>query len=336
VKKILVIEDNEDIRDNIVELLSLSGYDVLEAQNGKLGAQMALDHSPDLILCDIMMPELDGYGVLHVLSKHEETLHTPFIFLTAKADKVDVRKGMTLGADDYITKPFDETDLLVAIENRLKKSAVNPQIVIEKKEFSDIFKNKLTKHFQAKDIIYREGDTPSFVYFMRKGKVKIQKMNKDGKEVVFELCKEGDFFGYWSILQGKDQEDTAEVLEETEVWLIPVAEFRSQVETNNEVSSKFLKLLSNNLLVKEHKLLEMAYDSVRKRIANALIEMCDKYGENDHLKMKIPRELIASMAGTSVETAIRMLSEFKNDKLIEINASEIVILNYKKLKTAPF
>jgi CRP-like cAMP-binding protein len=336
VKKILVIEDNQDIRENIVELLELSGYDVVEAENGKIGAKMALDVLPDLILCDIMMPELDGYGVLHILSKHDETLHIPFIFLTAKADKVDVRKGMTLGADDYITKPFDETDLLSAIDNRLKKSTISTQHVIEKKEFSEIFEHKLVKHFQAKDIVYREGDTPSFMYFIKSGKVKIQKMNKDGKEVVFELCKEGDFFGYWSVIKHGEQEDTAEVIEDAEVWLIPIQDFRNQIDTNTEVSGKFLKLLSNNLLVKEHKLLEMAYDSVRKRIANALIEMCDKYGEEHQLRMKIPRELIASMAGTSVETAIRMLSEFKSDSLIEINASEIVILDYKKLKNSPF
>ena len=335
-KKILVIEDNEDIRDNVAELLTLSGYEILEAENGKVGAQMALDNLPDLVLCDIMMPELDGYGVLHILSKHDETLHIPFIFLTAKADKVDVRKGMTLGADDYITKPFDETDLLTAIENRLKKSVNNSQTIIEKKEFYDVFKNKLTKHYQAKDIIYREGDTPSFVYFIEEGKVKIQKMNKDGKEVVFELCKSGDFFGYWSILQNSDQQDTAEVLEDSSVWLMPVNDFRTHIETNHEISGKFLKLLSNNLLVKEHKLLQMAYESVRKRIANALIELCDKYGEQNQLKMRVPRELIASMAGTSVETAIRMLSEFKSDHLIEINASEIGILEYEKLKNAPF
>lgn len=335
-KKILVIEDNQDIRENIVELLVLSGYDVVEAGNGKLGAQMALDLLPDLILCDIMMPELDGYGVLHILSKHDETLHIPFIFLTAKADKADVRKGMTLGADDYITKPFDETDLLSAIDNRLKKSSTASFSIAEKKEFSEIFEHKIVKHFKAKDLIYREGDTPAFIYFVQSGKVKIQKMNKDGKEVVFELCKESDFFGYWSILKNSVQQDTAEVIEDAEVWLIPIQDFRSLLDTNPEVSGKFLKLLSNNLLVKEHKLLQMAYDSVRKRIANALIEMCDKYGDQNQLRMKIPRELIASMAGTSLETSIRMLSEFKNDALIEINASEIIILEYDKLKNAPF
>ena len=333
---ILIIEDNQDIRENIAELLNLSGYETIEARDGNEGVKLALDHLPDLILCDIMMPKLDGYGVLHILSRHDETLRIPFIFLTAKTEQVDVRKGMTLGADDYITKPYDESDLLAAIENRLRKSQGVAPMHQSKGDFNEIFDNKLVRGYSAKDIVYREGDTPSYVYFINSGKVKIQKMNKEGKEVIFELCNTGDFFGYWSALEGSEQSDSAEVLEESELWLIPVADFRQQLESSSEVASRFLKLLSKNLLIKEHKILEMAYESVRKRIANALIEMCNTYGDDNQLRMKIPRELIASMAGTSVETAIRMLSEFKNDKLISINSSEIAILDYDKLKNSPF
>jgi CRP-like cAMP-binding protein len=336
VSTILIIEDNQDIRENISELLNLSGYETIEAEDGNEGVKQALEHLPDLILCDIMMPKLDGYGVLHILARHDETLRIPFIYLTAKTDKLDVRKGMTLGADDYITKPYDESDLLTAIENRLKKSQNQMVHVAKRGDVNSMFDNKLVRSYSAKDIIYREGDTPSYVYYINSGKVKIQKMNKEGKEVIFELCNSGDFFGYWSVLEQGNQSDTAETIEDTELWLIPIDDFNRQLEENLEVASKFLKLLSKNLLIKEHKILEMAYESVRKRIANALIEMCNTYGEDNQLKMKIPRELIASMAGTSVETAIRMLSEFKNDQLISINSSEIIILDYDKLKNSPF
>src|ERR1700722_4146955 len=106
-KKILVIEDNQKVRENIAEILELSNYKVLTASEGKAGVEIALKENPDLIVCDIMMPVLDGYGVLHLLNKHKETFSTPFIFLTAKSEKSDFRKGMELGADDYITKPFD-------------------------------------------------------------------------------------------------------------------------------------------------------------------------------------------------------------------------------------
>ncbi len=109
------------MRENTAEILSLASYEVITAVNGKEGAEAAQKVLPDLIVCDIMMPELDGYGVLHILSKRPETASIPFIFLTAKAEKQDMRKGMNLGADDYLTKPFDDTELLNAIEVRLKK-----------------------------------------------------------------------------------------------------------------------------------------------------------------------------------------------------------------------
>src|SRR6478752_6509303 len=123
-KKILLIEDNTEVRENTSEILSLADYDVTTAKNGKEGAELAQKLLPDLVVCDIMMPELDGYGVLHILSKKPETASIPFIFLTAKTEKSDVRKGMNLGADDYLTKPFDDTELLSAIETRLRKGEI--------------------------------------------------------------------------------------------------------------------------------------------------------------------------------------------------------------------
>src|SRR6186997_184975 len=123
-KRILLIEDNQEVRENTAEILELAGYNVLVAPNGKIGVEIAQKENPDLIICDIMMPELDGYGVLHILNKKSETAGIPFIFLTAKTEKTDIRKGMNLGADDYLTKPFDDTDLLNAIEARLQKSSM--------------------------------------------------------------------------------------------------------------------------------------------------------------------------------------------------------------------
>src|SRR5574343_1429966 len=120
-KKVLLVEDNTEVRENTAEILELAGYEVLTAENGKVGVEKAVKESPDLIICDIMMPVLDGYGTLHMLSKNDKTAHIPFIFLTAKAERSDMRKGMEMGADDYITKPFDDIELLNAIESRFKK-----------------------------------------------------------------------------------------------------------------------------------------------------------------------------------------------------------------------
>jgi diguanylate cyclase (GGDEF)-like protein len=122
-KKILVIEDEEFVRENIVELLDAEGFEVIGAEDGRMGLNLARAMVPDLILCDVMMPELDGYGVLTALRQDSILAAVPFIFLTAKAAKADLRQGMELGADDYLTKPFTRAELLGAIISRLKKQA---------------------------------------------------------------------------------------------------------------------------------------------------------------------------------------------------------------------
>ena len=119
--KVLLIEDDTVLRENIAELLELSDFEVLTAPNGKLGLKSININIPDIIICDIMMPELDGYEVLNEVTKNNKTKHIPFIFLSAKTEHQDVRKGMNLGADDYITKPFTEDELVSAIKSRLAK-----------------------------------------------------------------------------------------------------------------------------------------------------------------------------------------------------------------------
>ena len=131
-KKILLIEDDTVLRENTAELLELSNYEVRTAANGKKGVQLAKEYLPDVIVCDIMMPELDGYGVLEALSEDNVTKRIPFIFLSAKTERKDVRKGMELGADDYLTKPFKEAELIGAIESRLAKMAILKRKVQEK------------------------------------------------------------------------------------------------------------------------------------------------------------------------------------------------------------
>jgi DNA-binding NarL/FixJ family response regulator len=122
-RKILVIEDEPEMRRNITTLLRFKKYDPIAAETGRLGVEMARRQKPDLILCDVMMPELDGYGVLRALQADTKLALIPFIFLTAKGEKDDLRGGMNLGADDYLTKPVANDDLVQAIEARLSRSA---------------------------------------------------------------------------------------------------------------------------------------------------------------------------------------------------------------------
>jgi CRP-like cAMP-binding protein/ActR/RegA family two-component response regulator len=348
-KKILLIEDNKDIRENAKEILELANYEVLTAENGKIGVSLATDDKPDLIICDIMMPILDGYGVLHLLSKNDDLATIPFIFMTAKSERSDFRKGMEMGADDYITKPFDDIELLNAIEARLKKT------LIAKKEFSkdlegynsflsdvkglNILQEISTKEdadnriCKKKELIYSEGNYPKGIYFLLKGKVKAFRTNEHGKEFITDLYKEGDFFGYNALLEDNKYTDSAAAFEDSTVCLIPKEEFFSLIYKNADVSRKFINLMSNNLKDKEEKLIKLAYNSVRKRVAEALASLSNHYKKEDeeNFVIHISREDLANLAGTATETTIRTLSDFKEENLISIEKGSISILNYNGL-----
>jgi CRP-like cAMP-binding protein/CheY-like chemotaxis protein len=346
-KKILLIEDNKDVRENTAEILSLAKYNVITAVNGKEGVEMAQKEKPDLIICDIMMPVLDGHGALHLLSKNEDTSSIPFIFLTAKAERSDFRKGMEMGADDYLTKPFDDVELLNAIESRLKKNEILKKeftksitgindFINEAKSIDSLKKlseERDVRIYKKKDDIYKEGNYPKGVYFVSKGKVKIYQTNEHGKEFITELHKEGDFFGYLSLLKDEKYSSTASTLEDSEIYMIPKEDFFSLIYKNAEVSKKFIEILSNNLLENEKQLVKLAYNSVRKRVAEALIKLSDKYKKEDDQKfsMNVSREDLANLVGTATETVIRTLSDFKEDKFIEISGSNITILSHDKL-----
>jgi DNA-binding response OmpR family regulator len=344
--RILLIEDNTEVRENIVEILELSQYEVLAAENGKIGVKLAQSGNPDLIICDIMMPEMDGYGVLHALSKNDTTAAIPFIFLTAKADRADLRKGMEMGADDYITKPFDDIELLNAVETRLKKSALYKSEVTSTAEGVNEFLRNAggstavnnqdydTQEYKKKQTIYQQSKRPLYLYFVAKGKVKTFKINDDGKELITEIYKEGEFLGYTTLLEDTTYLDTAEALEDTQVLLIPKAEFLDIIARDRIVAHKFIKLLAQNLIEKEEQLLNLAYNSLRKRIANGLLQVNEKFksSDNDRPKLEISREALAQVVGTATESLIRVLSDFKSEKLIEIVEGKIYVLEEKKLR----
>ncbi len=347
-KKILVIEDNDDIRDNTAEILELSNYEVIVAENGKTGVEKALEHLPDLIICDIMMPVLDGYGVLHAVHKNERIKNTPFIFLTAKSERDDFRKGMSLGADDYITKPFDGTELLNAVDSRLKKfdllkEQLSPGIeglnhLIEvsfgKNALESLTENSNKNIYRKKQLIYSVGNHPNRLYYVVKGKVKTFKTHEDGKELVTELYSEGDFLGYIALLEQSVYKDTAEALESTEIAIIPKEDFEDLLNRNPEVAKKFIQLLARNISTKEEHLLGLAYNSLRKKVADALLKLQNKYRneKDEKFTIDITRENLASIAGTATESLIRTLSDFRTEKLIEILNGNITIIDSKKLE----
>lgn len=350
-KKILLIEDSEEIRSNTAEILELSNYQVILAENGLIGIEKAIENKPDLIICDIMMPGLDGYGVLHAIHKNEAIKNTPFIFLTAQTERNDLRKGMESGADDYITKPFTGTELLNAVDSRIKK---HEQLRIERNagltelkqllqqvspenSLESLTSGRNINHYKKKQVIYTEGNHPNRLYFVLKGKVKAYKRNDYGKELVTELFKPGEYLGHIALLEGTVYQDTAETMEETELAIIPKEDFNELLNRDTAVARKFVQLLAKNISEKENHLLNLTYNSLRKKVADALVLLQEKYQQqkDDKFIIHINRENLAAIAGTAKESLTRTLSDFRDEKIIDIEDRNIIILNLQKLKNLP-
>ncbi len=349
-KKILVIEGNKSVRDNIAGMLEISGYEVETTSNGKLGLEKAQSIIPDLIICDVAMPVLDGFSVLRLLSNNSNTAGIPFIFLTAKVEQRSFRKGMNLGADDYIAKPFDKSDLLNSVELRLKKNeharknASDSSPVDFSKTFFDsnelnelkeMASNFELKKYFRKEKLFSENSHSHELFFIQKGKVKTYNTNEDGKKFISGVHGAGDFLGYMSLLENTDHYDTAEALEDCEVSLIPKKDFFQLIFGNAEAGRKFMNIICHNLHEKESRLLTLAYDSVRQRVAKALLELQIKYHTNlvDNASISsFSREDLANLVGTAKETLVRTLSEFKDEGAIEIIRNTIKILDQNKLE----
>jgi CRP-like cAMP-binding protein len=343
-KKILIIEDNNDIRDNIIEILELANYQVQGAKNGKEGVDLATKNVPDIILCDIMMPELDGYSVLYMLNKNPETSNIPFIFLTAKAERVDLRKGMEMGADDYLTKPFDDMELLNAIESRLKKKEI--QLAFYSKsldrlntlvskndglaELKKIIQERRTRQFKKNQVIYYDGDTGNGLYLVISGKVKTIKLSEDGRELMTGMFIADDYLGVNVILANEPYTDAATAVEDSVLCLIPKEQIEHLLNLYPVVAKEFIKLLANNIRDKEDQLLQLAYQSVRKKLAVALLRLYKQQNEKE-FNIKISREDLAAMAGMATETVSRTLSDFKEEGLIDKKGSTITLLNITNL-----
>ena len=346
-KTILLIEDDRALRENTEELLELSGYSMITAPNGKIGIQMAKEKLPDIIVCDIMMPEVDGYGVLKELSSDEKTKHIPFIFLSAKTEHKEIRKGMDLGADDYLTKPFEEEDLINAIESRLAKvellgrlakegslGQANPKDQIrtlnELKNFFD--DNGEPISFSQGSTIYQEGTYSHKIYLILKGVVKCHTMDEDGKELITSLYRADDFLGFTSFIDNIPYQEYATAIEKVELAGISKENVKQVLEKNHNISLELMELLTGNIKDIKQQLLQMAYSSVRKKTAQTLLQFAELMNKKTEDPIKISRNDLASVAGIATESLIRTLSGFKKEGLIDIEGRNIRIKELKALQ----
>jgi DNA-binding response OmpR family regulator len=346
-KTILLIEDDTALRENTAELLELSGFRIFTAANGRIGIDKAKKEVPDIIICDIMMPEIDGYGVLESVASEEKTKHIPFIFLSAKTEHKEIRKGMNMGADDYLTKPFDEMELISAVESRLAKATIlamrDNYKPIATSEDGDSLQNlnQLKNYFcdegeiakyKKGETVYQNGDHSNSMFLILKGVVKTHTMDSNAKELITGLYKADDFLGFTSFDDNIPYTETATAVEETEVAAISKNYVKDLLKKSQDVSLELMNLLSDNLSEIKLQLVKMAYSSVRKKTANTILQFVEVMNKRPEAPLKISRNDLATTAGIATESLIRTLSDFKKDGIIEIEGRDIRIIDLESLR----
>jgi CRP-like cAMP-binding protein len=282
---------------------------------------------------------------LAILSKHPQTAGIPFIYLTAKSEKEDFRKGMSLGADDYITKPFDDLTLLRTIETRLHKNEslkkasdahsgclehfINEARALE--ALSHLPENREIRHYRKKDVLYSEHEYPRWLFYIEKGKIKLYKTAEDGRDFIIKIAMPGEYIGYLALFQESVYPESAAALEDASVRLVPKADFLALVYGNRDVAARFIKMLAGHVAEQEQHLLYLAYHSVRKRVADALVTLAGTRNES----IRMFREDLASIVGTAKETLVRTLADFKSEGLVDINEGFITLVKPERLRHMP-
>lgn len=341
-KRVLLIEDDKTVRENTEELLSLSDYTVYTAKDGEEGVVMAKNKLPDIIVCDVMMPKLDGYGVLTKLAEDNRTVEIPFIFLSAKTDHKDIRRGMDLGADDYLTKPFEEEDLINAIESRIAKTEIlklrrsTQKTEIKQNLNIEHFKEQLrsypTRTFSAGDYIYEPGDAATNLYLIKRGVVKTFQVDDSGKELTTGLHKVDSFFGNLIFKKPVVHKEYAAALEEAEIHCISKQEVQAFLEENHHVLYDIIDLLDEHLEDTKNQLLDMAYSSVQRKTAQTILLFTERLKRNKLSQIRISRSDLAAVAGIASESLIRTLSKFKKQGILEIEGRNIKIIDFEALE----
>ena len=339
-KTLLLIEEHTNARTDTAELLALAGYVVLTAADGKSGIEQAVIHHPDLVICEVDLPGLDGYGVIQVFNQHPQLVGTPFIFLTARAHYRDWRRGMELGADDFLPKPCDGTTLLRAIAARLHRrelvghrlSPVPFEAVAAPapNNLAYLLAGRKPHAAQRGLRIYTEGDKPVRLYFVQSGLVKTVKSTPTGKELITGFYQAGEFFGHKALLSHAPYHDSAVAVRDGALVYVPVEEFTDLLLHNHGFAQQLIQRLADRIREREQQLVDMAYGSLRRRVADALLRLAGP----DDAPILLSRDELAAVVGTAPESLSRILGEFRQDGLTEVSLKSIRILRPDQLRRA--
>ena len=329
---LLVIEDQPDVRENIAELLELAGHRVLQAANGIEGVRQAKLHLPDLVLCDIMMPELDGYGVAEVLSRQPETSSIPFLFLTAKAERQDFRKGLALGAVDYITKPFESHELIEAVGLRLKQQRPSTPAKAQQTAWDNWVLGLQSEHpatlqgvrltpekLDRGRTVYSEGEWGQHLYFLREGSVRLERSDSQGKRLLVQVVRRGEFFGWTPDLGAGNYLHDASTIVACEVLRIPLADVRTSFLEHPAMALEWARRCLQAFAAFEATALSIAYGTARENTARALL----RFAESGDVRLS--REDLAHSVGMASESVIRTLALFKAEGLVSTAGRTLVL-----------
>ncbi len=313
------------------------GFEYIVSNYSKTGKEI-----PTVLFLDINMPSWTGWDFLKHFEKLDECIQNQIkvYMLTssidikdkehAQEDKIAVEfivKPLTVKivSDIFFQEQSDFGNVIIKEGETVLPEKDNLDLTALKKIASDYE----IKYFKKKEILYKEGRTCNGLYFILKGKIKTYKTNDYHKELITGLHKQGDFLGYLSLLENINHHETAVGLEDGEVCMIPKEVFKKLVAENPEINQKFIQLLSKDLFEKEKRLLSLAYDSVRQRVAGALLDLQKKYqeGANKNFSTAFTRDDLAAIVGTATESLIRSLSDLKEERAIEISSGVITIKN---------
>ena len=342
-KKILLLEGDTILSKDMSNILRLANYEVEVANNGKFGLETAYQNIPDLIICNLNLPDLDGIGLLRILSRHVDFNLVPFIFISKDKSLESIRRMMDMGADDFIITPVDHTELLRTVDIHIMKmekikASFHKKRTQNETSLDSFLKTPHThKKFKKKQMIFQRGDKPNFLYYIAQGKAKSFLENEEGKEVMVTLYVEGDFIGASALLAKSPYAASAMAQEDLELVLIPKEEFIDIVNQDSFLSHDILLHLKNANTLNNERLLKFAYDSARKRVADSLLFVSDKFssGGSVHPSIEIGRRELASLSGIAKESTIRTLTDFKKEGLIDIEDNKIILLQEEKLRHLP-